>query len=417
MWFKLAAANFSAKNLGKMADISNSYSINYNISGFAKTTAPTSVEKGKTISEITLTLQENYEMTGTATLSYGATSLNATVSGSTYKWTNITPTGSVTITAKATWVGSGEEPDNGGTVGGTTTWYTGYDVLDSSVAKDASSASYGGFAYSNETMLTNLRNKPINVIKASISATGTFTVGVVDSTNTIVDSVQVTVSNTGVQVIELGKTLTANDGQRPFVQSPNDTAKFLYQITSTISGFPKGMDAYVGVKDIQSFPNYNMNIDFGYTGTTTTTPSDAWYTGYDVISCSDVSAPSFGGFAYSNETMLAKLRNKPVNAIQINIKQAGTFTVGIVDSSNSIIDSTTVTISATGIQTVKLNKTLTASDGQRFYVNAPTDTATFLYEITNTVSGFPTGMDAYVGVKTITNFSKYNMNINFGYQN
>ena len=110
MWFKLAAANFSAKNLGKMADISNSYSINYNISGFAKTTAPTSVEKGKTISEIKLTLQENYEMTGTATLTYGSTSVNATVSGSTYKWTNITPTGSVTITAKATWVGTGEEP-------------------------------------------------------------------------------------------------------------------------------------------------------------------------------------------------------------------------------------------------------------------------------------------------------------------
>lgn len=126
MWFKLAAANFSAKNLGKMADISNSYSINYNINGFTKTVAPPSVTKGETISEITLTLQENYEMDSIATLSYGSTSVNATVSGSTYKWTNITPTGSVTITAKATWVGTGEEPDDEPIVptpGTSTTYY------------------------------------------------------------------------------------------------------------------------------------------------------------------------------------------------------------------------------------------------------------------------------------------------------
>lgn len=134
MWFKLAAANFSAKNLGKMADISNSYSINYNVSGFAKTTAPTSVTKGSKISEIILTLQENYEMTGTATLTYGSTSVNATVSGSTYKWTNITPTGSVTITAKATWVGTGEEPEPETPVnppsGGTPSTPTGSTVFD-----------------------------------------------------------------------------------------------------------------------------------------------------------------------------------------------------------------------------------------------------------------------------------------------
>lgn len=144
------------------------------------------------------------------------------------------------------------------------TWYTGYDILDSSVAKDQSSASYGGFAYSNSTMLSKLRNKPVNAIKASFNKTGTFTVGIVNSSNEIIDSVTISVASTGIQEIKLGKTMTAGDGQRFFANKPGDTATFLYQINNTISGFPEGMDAFVGVKAIQNFGRYNMNINFGY---------------------------------------------------------------------------------------------------------------------------------------------------------
>lgn len=146
------------------------------------------------------------------------------------------------------------------------TWYIGYDVLDSILAKDISVASYGCFAYNDPTMNAKFENKQINAIKANISKPGTLTVGVVDSTNTIVDSVQVSLTNVGIQTVPLGKTLSVGSGQRPFIQKPDDTAKFAYQKTNTIDGFPQGMDAYVGVKTIQVFDNYNLNINFGYIG-------------------------------------------------------------------------------------------------------------------------------------------------------
>lgn len=177
MWFKLAAANFSAKNLGKMADISNSYSINYNISGFTKTVAPPSVTKGETISEITLTLQENYEMNSTATLSYGSTSVNATVSGSTYKWTNITPTGSVTITAKATWVGTGEESggsegDGSGTVTYTITYkyQSGGVDIQTATTETVTAGTSMTFSTSNAPTITGYTVSKVSPTSATINS-------------------------------------------------------------------------------------------------------------------------------------------------------------------------------------------------------------------------------------------------------
>lgn len=140
-----------------------------------------------------------------------------------------------------------------------------------------------------------------------------------------------------------------------------------------------------------------------------------WYTGYDVINASTTSNPSYSGFAYANEEMLIKLRNKPINSVSVNIMQAGTFTVGIVNSDNTIVDSVTVNVDTTGIQTIKLDKVLTAQDGERPFVQAPTDTAKFGYEMNPTYEGFPKGMDAYVGVKSTQRFANYNMNVNFGY--
>lgn len=168
-------------------------------------------------------------------------------------------TSNITISVSATAVGGGSG-DTGGE--NSVVWYTGYDVL--STCEDESAANYGGFAYNNEVMNNKFEGKQINVISVYISKAGTFTVGVVDSGNQIVDSVVVNISNTGVQTIELNKTLTVNTGCRPFVQSPSDTSKFKYEISNTISGFPTGMDAYVGVKEIMAFPKYNMNINFGY---------------------------------------------------------------------------------------------------------------------------------------------------------
>lgn len=140
-------------------------------------------------------------------------------------------------------------------------WYTGYEVL---AATAKSTASYGGFAYSNDEMLSKLRNKPINAISANILTAGNITVGIVNSDNEIIDSVTISVAELGIQTIRLGKVLTANDGERPFVVQPGDTAIFGYEISASISGFPKGMDAYVGVKNTQTFANYNMNVNFGY---------------------------------------------------------------------------------------------------------------------------------------------------------
>lgn len=416
MIIKLKGADFSAddKNINSLL---NNWPITFYGRTLVTGTFVSSISKGSTYTA-TFSVADKCTVDSVDITRGGTTVSGATISGNTI--TISVPTSTESGPISITFNGSKENGDDpvipDTPVEPTTTWYTGYDVKDCS---DASSASYGGFAYSNETILNKLRNKPINVVQVNIKKAGTFTVGIVDSSNTITDQVTVTIENTGIQIVELGKTLTANSTERPFVTAPTDTSTFLYEMSNSISGFPTGMDAFVGVKTTQSFPNYNMNINFGYkTSTTPSNPSNAWYTGYEVLSSStDESSASYGGFAYSNETILSKLRNVPVNAIKANFKKTGTFTVGIVNSSNEIIDSVIVNVASAGVQVVKLDKTMTAGDGQRFFVNKPGDAATFLYEITNSIEGFPEGMDAFVGVKQIQNFAKYNMNINFGYVN
>lgn len=209
----------------------------------------------------TVALKSNYENL-VVTVTMGGATVNWFANGKVTIPANTTVTGDIKISASATAVSGGVDPEEPGTGGDSIVWYTGYDVL--STCNDESAASYGGFAYNNNTMNSKFKGKQINVISVYISKAGSFTVGIVDSQNQITDSDVVNISNTGVQTIELNKTLTVGAGCRPFVQSPSDTAKFKYEITSTIADFPSGMDAFVGVKTIQAFPKYNMNINFGY---------------------------------------------------------------------------------------------------------------------------------------------------------
>lgn len=211
----------------------------------------------------TVVLKSNYENL-VVTVTMGGATVNWFANGKVTIPANTAVTGDIKISASATAVSGGvvdpEEPGTGGE--NSIEWYTGYDVL--STCSDESAASYGGFAYNNAAMNSKFEGKQINVISVCISKAGSFTVGIVDSQNQITDSDVVNISNTGVQTIELNKTLTVGTGCRPFVQAPSDTAKFKYEITNTIADFPTGMDAFVGVKTIQAFPKYNMNINFGY---------------------------------------------------------------------------------------------------------------------------------------------------------
>lgn len=269
MILTIVGANFEGANIGQNKNVT----ITLNKTGANGSKSSVTLKKGESVSSNTVIATGLSEASGYENLVVTVTMAGKDVSHwfSNANGTVTIPsetkiTGNITIKAIASKIATGGgddvDPEDPGTGGDSIVWYTGYDVL--STCKDESAASYGGFAYNNDAMNNKFVGKQINVISVYISKAGSFTVGIVDSTNNIVDSVVVNISNTGVQTIELNKTLTVNTGCRPFVQAPSDTSKFKYEMSSTISGFPTGMDAYVGVKTIQKFPNYNMNINFGY---------------------------------------------------------------------------------------------------------------------------------------------------------
>ena len=96
MWFKLASANFSANNLGKMSDIAGSWGVSYSLQGnISKNNCPTSVKmnEGKT--------QAEADFTATFTLGSGATltSITAKLKSSGAQLVQVTSGTSITVPA------------------------------------------------------------------------------------------------------------------------------------------------------------------------------------------------------------------------------------------------------------------------------------------------------------------------------
>ena len=122
MWFKLATANFTDKNLGKMADIAGSWGVSYSLQGnIIKNSCPTTVKMndGKTQAEAdftaTFTLGDGATLTSiTATLkSSGATLVTETSNPSiTIPAASITGDIVITAIASGTSSGGGSEGDD-----------------------------------------------------------------------------------------------------------------------------------------------------------------------------------------------------------------------------------------------------------------------------------------------------------------
>lgn len=96
MWFKLATADFTDKNLGTMADIAGSWSVSYTIQGgISKNNCPTSVKMndGKT--------QAAADFTATFTLADGATLTSITATLKSTGATLVTETSTTSITIPA----------------------------------------------------------------------------------------------------------------------------------------------------------------------------------------------------------------------------------------------------------------------------------------------------------------------------
>lgn len=96
MWFKLATANFTDKNLGKMADIAGSWGVSYSLQGnITKNSCPTTVKMndGKT--------QAEADFTATFILGNGATLTSITATLKSSGATLVTETSNPSITIPA----------------------------------------------------------------------------------------------------------------------------------------------------------------------------------------------------------------------------------------------------------------------------------------------------------------------------
>ena len=125
MWFKLANADFSNNNLGKMSTLSNSISITYNLNnGFSAAAGSSAVLKTDSNKKLTLNLLSGWTCDGIPTVTItNATGSNVSYNSGILEFT-ITPSGGKSTFGETDAVSSGISisisgaVNNGGSGGG-----------------------------------------------------------------------------------------------------------------------------------------------------------------------------------------------------------------------------------------------------------------------------------------------------------
>ncbi len=404
MWFKLATADFSSKNLGTMSSISSSYSISYTLgNGLTLLNAIGSVPNDNT-QKPTLTFTLNtasYEL-GTVTVTMGTSTLvkdtnyTVSISGTTVTITFKTAiTNSVSISI-ATTVINGDESDTpvNPTPGGAptaTTWYVKAAHTGLATLIDSANNS-NGWVYYDTTEQAAIRNKPINALQiATTSTSGTVYVAIADSkgASSVHDLTKGTFTKTGttkeVVTVLLEKTLTLTDNQylvfEPAGVAPSRNYNLYY---GTPSGSKAGFISRVPTDTSGTSTAWKDNstntigISTGYyVEGTSETPSEVWYV--DKASTSYPTEVKLDnktyGWAYGGASEQAAIRNKPINAVKFaTTSTSGTVTIGVakgvaVDATISDIyniQSATFTKSGTAkeLVTVVFDNTFTLADDE-----------------------------------------------------
>jgi hypothetical protein len=241
MWFKLANADFSNNNLGKMSTLSNSISITYNLNnGFSAAAGSSAVLKTDSSKKLTLTLLSGWTCDKTPDVTVtNAIGSNIAYSSGKLEFT-ITPSGGKSTFGETDAVSSGisitiSGAVNSGSSGGgdTTTWYINDCDAYSEIFDKSANVVYYGFAYQSDKM-ASVYNQPVNAIKVySSSASGKLPVYRISTTNEASLIKEFTITKAGIQELKFDSVITLTTGENIVVGEINTTGQALIKFSSS----------------------------------------------------------------------------------------------------------------------------------------------------------------------------------------
>lgn len=410
MIITLKGADFSQSNIGTL----DSWFISWSGSGLtaAAGNATSIKKKGTSTTPLTYTYNtENYEyVSGTVKDATGATVGSISASNGTVTVTinaGNTINGKITIAISMNYIGTGEEPEtpgggsgSGGTepTPGGTTWYinsldavaaTGKDLTGGTVFTGSSIAPV---AFDN-TFNAKLVGKTIDTVEFVPEKAGTITFGLYNTTTyayTEKASITIEEADLNTRKTYTFTPFTVSSGELFTFYKSGDVGCMSYYLATDVAGvdYCKGLQTKCNGAAPTAF-NHDLvtlinigNSSGGSSGDEPTTPTDAtWYinslqglqdSGNDIATNRVKLQGGGSAYAWAFNELNTELAGKTINTIEMMPSGAGTFHLGVFDTStNKVTDTRTFTIEAADVDTVKTYKftDLTIPSGKYFVWN------------------------------------------------